>query len=90
MTSDKFCQDCGWRRDCKRVYQQLGKAKGQSVALKAIVAFLLPIAVFIVSLALLQRLLAGVGIGRTWQAVLGLAGSVTITFVVALIISKKS
>lgn len=37
----------------------MGKAKGPSVAFKAVVAFLLPILVFIVTLAIFEKILAG-------------------------------
>jgi len=55
MTSGKFCQDCIQKHDCKRIYEQLGDSQGPSVALKAILAFLLPLMVFIVSLAVFER-----------------------------------
>lgn len=46
-----FCSDCAQSRDCRAVYQQLGDARGPCIVTKVIVAFLLPIAVFIGALA---------------------------------------
>ena len=53
---DKNCSDCVHSNDCKTAYEQLGKFTGPSVAIKAFVAFLLPIGVFIASLALFGRI----------------------------------
>ena len=57
---EQFCRGCSERPDCKKVYQQLGNATGQSVTLTVIAAFLAPVAVFVASLALMQRILAGI------------------------------
>jgi len=53
MTDAKFCQNCGQQHSCQEIYQQLGRAQGPSVALKAAIAFLLPIVVFIAVLAVI-------------------------------------
>ncbi len=54
MTQQKLCQDCSQNRDCKELYDHLGHAKGPSVAFKAVIAFLLPLAVFIGALAVFE------------------------------------
>ena len=59
MTQEKFCSDCSNSHDCKSAYEQIGKADGPSIVFKAVTAFLIPIVVFIVSLAILQNVLAG-------------------------------
>ncbi len=51
MAQEKFCEDCNQKHDCREVYRKLGNTKGPSVVLKAVVAFLLPILVFIGCLA---------------------------------------
>ena len=58
MKSQSFCQDCIQKHDCRSVYEQLGNDSGASVTLKVILAFLLPLIVFIVSLAVSERILA--------------------------------
>jgi positive regulator of sigma E activity len=40
------------------VYEQLGNVKGPSVAWKAVVAFILPLAIFITGMAAFQKILA--------------------------------
>ena len=59
MKSDDNCSQCGHKDGCRLMYEKIGKAKGPNVALKAIVAFLVPIGVFIGALAASQRLLQG-------------------------------
>lgn len=56
MDEHEFCSSCPQENDCKRTYELLGKVKGPSVAIGAIVAFLVPIAVFIAALAAFQGL----------------------------------
>jgi len=58
MVQQKFCEDCNQNHDCRKVYRQLGNTKSPSVAAGAMVAFLLPILVFIGSLAAFEAILA--------------------------------
>jgi len=62
MAQEKFCQSCNQKHDCREVYQELSDTKGPSVALKAVVAFLLPILVFIACLAAFEAILAKTGL----------------------------
>jgi hypothetical protein len=56
MAKDEFCSNCAQSRNCSAVYEHLGKSQAPSVVCKALVAFLLPIAVFIVALAIFGQL----------------------------------
>ena len=58
MDNQEFCQGCEQQHSCREVYRQLGNTKGPSVALKVVVAFLLPLMVFIVTLAVSEAILA--------------------------------
>jgi hypothetical protein len=58
MVEQKFCQECNERQKCQEVYEHLGKAEGPSVVLKVVLAFLLPLLVFIGLLAGFERVLA--------------------------------
>ena len=58
MASHRICHNCIQKHDCSSVYEQLGNSSDASVALKAVLAFLLPLIVFIVSLAVSERVLA--------------------------------
>ena len=57
MKSDDHCSQCDHKDGCRLAYEKLGKVKGSNVASKVIVAFLVPIGVFIGALAAGQRLL---------------------------------
>lgn len=58
MDNQEFCQGCEQQHSCQEVYRQLGNTKGPSVALKAVAAFLLPLMVFIATLAVSEAILA--------------------------------
>jgi hypothetical protein len=59
MKSDSYCSGCTQKDTCRKAYEKLGKATGPNVAWKAIVAFLVPIGVFIGGLSGSQSLLRG-------------------------------
>lgn len=61
MSQQEFCQDCHQRHDCQEVYRRLGSAKSPSIAFKVIVVFLMPMVIFIVSLAVSGKVLAKAG-----------------------------
>ena len=85
MASHRFCQDCIQKRDCRNVYEQLGNDSGSSVTLKVILAFLLPLIVFIVSLAISERILARAINIEQVQIALSLLLALLATFVCVLI-----
>lgn len=59
MTRQEFCHTCQQKKDCRKVYEQLGRGQGPSITAKVILAFLLPLVVFILALAAFERILAG-------------------------------
>jgi len=46
MDQGKFCDGCSDADDCKMVYEQLGRADGPPIALKALLVFAVPVIVF--------------------------------------------
>lgn len=86
MFQQKFCQECNQKRNCKEVYQQLGKAGGPSVVIKTIVAFLLPLVVFIAALAIFKAILAGIINSKEAQTALSFLLALSVTFVAVLVI----
>ena len=62
MIGMKLCDKCGYRHSrgycCIDIYQQLGRAKGPSVLGKVLLAFVLPLLLFICSLILVEYLLS--------------------------------
>jgi len=85
MTQQELCQQCNQRRNCGQVYERLGKTEGPSVVKKVVLAFLLPLVVFVASLAVFERvLLAVVSAGKTRSA-LSFALALLLTFVCVLL-----
>ena len=64
MKSDSYCSGCSQKDTCRVAYEKLGNFQGPNVAWKVIVAFLVPIGVFIGGLAASQRLFGGRFEGR--------------------------
>jgi len=58
MVQQEFCQICKQKSDCRKVYRTLGNAESPSVTIKVMLAFLLPLLVFIVSLGISEKMLA--------------------------------
>ena len=86
MAEQKICEDCKQKHDCQEIYQQLGDVQGPSVAVKVIVAFLLPLVVFIVTLAIFDKILSGFEMTADLQTVFSVAASLLITFICILIV----
>ena len=86
MTEQKVCQGCNQKRDCQRIYEQLGDVEGPSVVIKVIVAFLLPLVVFIVSLAAFQEIFAKAISSQRVQTAFSFLLAVVVTFIFILII----
>jgi uncharacterized membrane protein len=85
MESQRFCQDCIQKHDCKGIYEQLGDSTGESVTIKVVLAFLLPLIVFIVSLAVFGKVLARAINTEGLQITLSFLLALVVTFVYVLI-----
>ncbi len=86
MHRQDFCESCDQKHDCREVYRHLGKAEGPSVALKVVVAFLIPILVFIAVLIVSEKILAGTIETKELRITLNFLLAVAVTLAVALII----
>jgi membrane protein YdbS with pleckstrin-like domain len=51
------CQDCGMKDHCQEVYKKLGESNAPNVLTKVILAFLLPLILFICSIVVGEGLL---------------------------------
>ncbi|MHC4500752.1 MAG: SoxR reducing system RseC family protein [Planctomycetota bacterium] len=85
MQGDDFCQSCHQKDNCQEAYRQLGSVRGPSILGKVVLAFLLPMLVFIVSLAFFEKILAGAAMARQVQTALGLAAALAVTFICVLV-----
>jgi hydrogenase-4 membrane subunit HyfE len=91
MAQKETCQGCDRQRTCQQTYARLGSTNGSSVAIKALTAFLLPLFIFIVSLAIFQKIFHGfikTEILRTLPAFL-LALAVTMLFMSVIRLAAK-
>jgi hypothetical protein len=59
MEHQNVCHGCRHAHDCQRIYDRLGRANGPSVAGPAVVAFVLPVLVFVTSFGVSRWLLHG-------------------------------
>ncbi len=59
MTQQDSCDSCSQKHDCREVYNRVGNAPGPSITIDVCLAFLLPLVVFVASLAIAQKILAG-------------------------------
>jgi hypothetical protein len=83
MSQQEFCKGCNQKHDCQRIYRQLADTK-QPVILKVIVAFLLPIVVFIACLAIFETIPATITKTKEYHTTLGFLLASLATFSVIL------
>jgi len=85
MTRQELCQQCNQRQDCGQVYEQLGKIEGPSIVKKVVLAFLLPLVVFVASLAIFESIFSGVISAEQTRSALSFASALLLTFVCILL-----
>ncbi len=54
---DKRCEKCVHNHDCKAVYESITKSKDASVTARVTIAFLLPLSIFVASMAFFNGIL---------------------------------
>ena len=86
MAEEKFCQGCHQKHRCQEVYEHLSKMECPSVVLNVVAAFLLPILVFIGSLAALGSILSKAIKSKELQTVVGLLLALVVSSVFVFII----
>ncbi|MHC4499269.1 MAG: SoxR reducing system RseC family protein [Planctomycetota bacterium] len=85
MQGDDFCQSCHQKDNCQEAYRRLGSVRGPSVVPKVVLAFLVPMVVFIVSLAFFHKILAKAAMARQMQTALGLVAALAVTLICVLV-----
>lgn len=55
---EQQCKKCSQKESCREVFERLGGSKASPMLLKAVQAFLLPLILFIVALAVAEEVLA--------------------------------
>jgi ABC-type sulfate transport system permease component len=85
MNEQGFCENCNQKQNCGSIYHQLGNTKGPSVVVKVVIAFLLPIVVFIISLAIFEEIYSKTTSSLSTQTALSMLSALAITFSCILI-----
>ncbi|MGB2808601.1 MAG: hypothetical protein WBC22_12730 [Sedimentisphaerales bacterium] len=86
MAEEKFCQGCHQKHRCQEVYEHLSQIEGPGLAFKFVIAFLLPILVFIGCLAAFEGLLAELTTSKVVQTGVGFLLALTVSGICILII----
>lgn len=79
MSVDRECGSCGQKGRCKSIYYRLGHEEGPSVVSNVVVAFGVPILVFIIALTAVGQWLGG---NSTQDS-----GAMLLSFIVALLMT---
>jgi hypothetical protein len=86
MVQQKFCDGCNQEHNCREVYEKPGDVEGPSIAFRAVVAFLLPLMVFIAALAAFDRILAEAVSKTELRTVVSLLFALSVTSLMLLAI----
>ena len=88
------CNECPQKRSCKDVYRRLGEYRGQSVAFKVVVVFVIPVLIFIFTLAVAENLLLHTINSRNMASLLSFLIALIVTllavFITSFVIKKYS
>ncbi len=82
MSQENYCQDCHQKHECKEVYRRLGSSECQPDFYQTVVAFLMPMVVFIASLVVFDKILSGGNYSHLSHRM-----HTAISFVIALLIT---
>ena len=86
MNENEFCGNCNQKHNCGSIYHQLGNIKGPSMVVKVVIAFLLPLVVFIFSLAVFQEIFTKTISSQLVQTALSMMSALLVTFSCILIV----
>ena len=93
MTENENCSGCPQHHDCKSMYQAIGNAEGSFVVIRSIAAFLVPILIFSLGLAVFGKLLNSSITGNNARTMISVILSLLLCsiYVIALrVISSRS
>ncbi len=86
MKEQKECEKCSFKDSCKDVYNKLGSYKGESVFLKVLEAFLIPMIVFAASLTAFDKIFSEIIESDELKIILSLLSALIITFLAIFIL----
>ena len=86
MSETKNCDSCSHKHNCSDVYERLGKTQGPAVGFEVFLAFFMPIVVFIISLAIFEKVAADIAGSEKIKTAIIFLLSLTMTTLVILVI----
>jgi len=91
MDDERLCHDCRHRQTCQQIYAKLGRDGVPSVLRKVLLGLLLPLVIFVVSVASISRLFSALELAVAAQAICSFVTAVaaTICFVLVLRVLEK-
>ncbi len=78
MDQHNLCKGCIQQNRCQEAYERLGSLQGSSVLNAVLIAFLMPMVVFIVSLAVFDLVLPRFGIHSAIKTLISVPGSMAL------------
>ena len=78
MNQQNSCKGCIQQNRCQEAYERLGSFQGPSVLSEVLIAFLMPWVVFIVSLAVFEKIMPLFGIHSVLKTLISILGSLAI------------
>ncbi len=85
MAGQELCQDCGQKDGCQKIYEKLGDRQGPSVVPEVLFAFVAPIVVFVVFLAIFENIMLKSPEASAWADVPGLLTAMAGAFAFMLV-----
>jgi hypothetical protein len=85
MIEQEFCDNCNQKHNCGSVYHKLGNINGPSVVVKVVIALLLPLVVFIISLAVFEEIFTKTISNHLIQTTLSMVSALLVTLSCILI-----
>lgn len=85
MTEQQNCQDCSQKDKCREIYPKPANFQGRPMVVSVIIAFVLPIVIFIISLATFERVFAQIISSKQSRTAIGFLVAISITLFVILL-----
>ena len=84
MTQDRQCRGCQHQNSCEDMYRRLGHSTAPSVTAHVLVAFVMPLLVFVLSLGAAQKMWSGLAYPQLVTLVSFLSALATTALLTAL------
>ena len=90
IMEQKQCNRCSHQNSCQEIYEHISNTKGPSVLRKTVLALLLPLIIFIVAMAICEKVLETVPANQPAKVLLSILSGIIAVFLYVVIIKKWS